>query len=130
MAHMRYFQITMVRVRPGHGEDWDALVKMHNSVYGGLPNAHWAVFEKWYGAGSGDEYIIITPMKSLAEVDQRRAASEQLRSSMSADQKKKMADLAASAIGPVQTNLFLFDPKMSYAPDSWTKADPDFWGQK
>jgi hypothetical protein len=130
IAHMRYMQITMVRVRTGHGKNWDALVKMHNSVYGNLPNAHWAVYEKWYGAGSGDEYLVITAMKSLAEVDQRQAASKQIRSSMSADQKTKMADLAASTIASAQTNLFLFDPKMSYAPDSWVKADPDFWGQK
>ncbi|MGC9291838.1 MAG: hypothetical protein ACP5EP_03835 [Acidobacteriaceae bacterium] len=41
-----------------------------------------------------------------------------------------LADMETPAIGSAQTDLFLFDPKMSYAPDSWTKADPDYWGQK
>ena len=130
IPHMRYFQITMINVRPGHGQDWEALVKLHNSTYGTLPNAHWAVYEKWYGTDSGGIYLILTPMKSLAEIDQRHVAARQLRSSMSADQKKKMADLAASTFEAVETNLFAINPKISYAPDRWVKADSDFWGQK
>lgn len=130
IAHMRYMAITMIKVRPGHGEDWDALVKMHNSIFGKMPNAHWAMFQKAYGADSSGVNLVITPMKSLAEVDQNRAAAHEAWSSVSADQKKKIGDLEASTFESIETNLFAFDPKMSYAPDTWKKADPGFWGQQ
>ncbi len=49
---------------------------------------------------------------------------------MGPDQMKKMADLSATAVESTETNLFMFNPKMSYAPDKWKTADPGFWGQK
>lgn len=130
IPHMRYMEITAITVRPGHNADWEALVKLHNSVYGKMPNAHWAVYEEWYGAGTGDLYLVIAPFKSLAEIDQQRTDRKQIMSSVSADQKKQMADLVASTIESIETNLFMFNPKMSYVPDGWKSADPEFWGQK
>lgn len=130
VGQMRYVAITMIKMHPGHGEDWDALAQMHNSIFGKLPNAHSAVFAKAYGEDSGGTYIVITPMRSLAELDQRRADSKQAWAAVSADQKKKMEDLEASAFESIETNLFAFDPKMSYPSDTWKKADPEFWGQQ
>jgi hypothetical protein len=43
---------------------------------------------------------------------------------------KKLDAMEASCLESVQTNLFAFDPKMSYPPDAWVKADPDFWTVK
>jgi hypothetical protein len=39
---------------------------------------------------------------------------------------KKAGELAASCIEASQNNLFMFNPKISYVPDQWIKADP-FW---
>ncbi|HEX4021040.1 MAG TPA: hypothetical protein VHX63_07850 [Acidobacteriaceae bacterium] len=130
IPHMRYMEITRIKIRPGHGQEWDALSRLHNSIYGKLPNAHWAAYQDEYGANAGSVYIFISPLKSLAEIDGFRAAAKQLRSKISADDMKKMADLEASCFESIQTNLFMFNPKMSYVPEGWAKADPDFWGQK
>ena len=43
---------------------------------------------------------------------------------------KKLADLESSALVTTQANLFAFSPAMSYVPDEWIKADPDFWKPK
>jgi hypothetical protein len=40
-----------------------------------------------------------------------------------------MAELSAACIESVQTNLFAFNPKESYPPDEWIKAD-SFWKPK
>jgi hypothetical protein len=40
---------------------------------------------------------------------------------------KKMAELEAACVESRQTNLFFIDPKMSYPPEAFVKADPDFW---
>jgi hypothetical protein len=42
---------------------------------------------------------------------------------------KKVRELTDSSIESQQTNLFEFNPKMSYPPDEWIKADP-FWKPK
>ncbi len=130
ITQMRYMEITIFHVRSGHRQDWDALVKMYMSAYQKVPNAHWAAYEKRYGVESGSRYIVITPMKSLAEADQEMADDKGFASALGADQLKKLRDLTASAIEPGESNVYMINPKMSYVSDTWLKADPAFWGQK
>ena len=40
------------------------------------------------------------------------------------------AVLAAACIESTQSNLFMFNPKLSYPAESVVKADPAFWNQK
>lgn len=127
---MRYMEITIFKIRPGHSKDWDTLVKMYMSAYEKVPNAHWAAYEKMYGTDSGSRYIIISPMKSLAEVDQEMKDEKGFASAMGAEQMQKLSALAASTTESTESHLFAINPKMSYAMDSWVKADPAFWGQK
>jgi hypothetical protein len=49
--------------------------------------------------------------------------------SLSAGDKKKLAELTAACVESVQTNLFAFNPKESYPPEAWIKAD-SFWKPK
>lgn len=130
IAHMRYMRITMIQVRPGHANDFETLNKMHTSAMEKLlPDSHWATYQDVFGHESGGKYIILSPMKSLAEADQWTEANQQFASGTDADQ-MKIASLMATTIQSLETNLFRINPRMSYAPDSWVKADPDFWGQK
>ena len=55
--------------------------------------------------------------------------SKKFDDSLSASDKKKMAELSAASVDSVQTNLFAFNPKESYAPDEWIKAD-SYWKPK
>jgi hypothetical protein len=127
---MRYFDITIFNVRPGHRHDWDTLSKMYASAYEKTPDAHWATFEKVYGTQSGSRYIVITPMKSLAEVDQEMTDDKQLRSTTGEDERKKREELSAATIESSESHVYKINPKLSYPPDAWVKADPAFWGQK
>lgn len=129
IGNMRYFEVTLFRLRSGHGRDWDNLVKMYREAYQKIPNAHWAVFEKMYGDNSGNTFIVVTPMKSLAEVDDEMASDKKLTTLVSAEQLQKMRDLGSATIESVESNLYAINPKMSYARPEWTKAAPTFWGQ-
>ncbi len=130
ISQMRAMTITAIDIKPGHQEDWKKLAKMHNSVYGNMPNAHWAVFHEVFGPHGGTMYIVLSAVKSGAEMDQHGPAARQAWSAVSAAQKKQMGDLESSTFKSIVTNLFIFDPKMSYVQDSWKTADPSFWGQK
>lgn len=130
IAEMRYMELTVFKVRPGHRKEWDELVKLYKSGYEKIPNAHWATFESMYGMNNGGEYLVATPMKSMSEVDQSMGDEKQFLASQGASNMKKLEELAASCIESSQANLFLFNPKMSYPPEAWVKADPGFWRPK
>jgi hypothetical protein len=130
IGHMRYFEISIFHVRIGHEKDWEALSKMYMNAYDKVPDAHWATFEKMYGADSANTFIIVSPMKSLGEVDQEIVDDKNLPSTVGADQMQKMMDLGASTIESIESNLYAINPKMSYPTDNWIQADPDFWNQR
>ncbi len=130
IAHMRYFDVTIVRVKPGHRHDFEELSKMYMHAFANTPSANWAMYEAMYGEESGGRYLLIGVMKSLAELDQQMTMDKQVMSGMSSDDMKKMSDLAAATIESDESYLFAINPKMSYPPDSWVKADSSFWSQK
>jgi hypothetical protein len=134
IAQMRYFEITQFVVRPGHEKEFEALAKIYVDGFGkAVPAAHWATFERQYGASTGasagDVFLVFNPMKSMAEVDTSFADSKKFADSLSDSEKKKLTELTAACIESVQTNLFAFNPKESYPPDEWIKADA-FWKPK
>jgi hypothetical protein len=131
IAHMRYFQILLFQVRPGHEKEWSDLAKMYKEGYEkAVPDAKWAVFESVFGANNGGMVAIFMPMKTLAEVDQSFADDKKFSDAMGEDGMKKLAELSASSIETEQVNLFQFNPKMSYPQEEWIKADPEFWKPK
>lgn len=126
IAHMRYFEISLFRVRPGHRKEWRDAVKLVKDAYEKIPEAHWALYQAMYGQ-EDNTYVVFVPMKSAAEIDQAMERDKQFMSAMGEEGLKKLGELESSAIEFTQTNLFQFSPKMSYPRDEWIKADPDFW---
>ena len=129
IAHMRYFEISAWQVKQGHDKDWDEIVKLVKEAYKKIPDAHWAAYLAVYGLPN-TTYLVFTPMKSLAEVDKSWAESKDFEAAMGEEGMKKLSELSARAIESSQTNLFAFNPRMSYPADEWVKADPDFWKPK
>jgi hypothetical protein len=129
IAHMRYFEISAFQIKQGHDKDWDEIVKLVKAAYAKIPDAHWAAYQAVYGFPD-TTYIIFNPMKSLAEVDKNFAANKDFEAAMGEEGMKKLGELSAKAIEMSQTNLFAFNPRMSYPADEWIKADPEFWKPK
>jgi hypothetical protein len=126
----RYFEISVFHVRPGHGKEWEELVKLYHDGYEKVPSAKWALFESVYGTDNGGMFLVFNPMKSLAEVEQGYADQKKFVQAVGEDKMKRLGELSASCIESTQTNLFRFSPKMSYPDESWIKADPTFWKPK
>jgi hypothetical protein len=129
IAHMRYFEISVYHVKPGHHKDWDDAIKMVLAAEQKLPDNHWACYEAAYGVPEGT-YAFITARKSADEIDKNFAQQKDFVSAMGEEGMKKLDELAAAAIESSESNLFMFNPKMSYVADDWVKADPDFWKPK
>ncbi len=129
IAHMRYFEISIFQVRPGHEKDWSDIVKLVTAAYEKIPDAHWATYANVYGFPD-NTYLIFNPMKSAVEIDKSFAEGKDFESAMGEEGMKKLGELSTAAIEMTQTNLFAFNPRMSYVSDDWVKADPDFWKPK
>ena len=130
IAHMRYFEISLFQVRPGHRKDWDDIVKLVMAAYEKIPDAHWATYEVAYGQQPNATYVVFSALKSASEIDREFAENKDFVAAMGEDGMKKLSELETKAIESTQSNLFAFNPKMSYPPDGWVKADPDFWRAK
>jgi hypothetical protein len=130
IAHMRGFEITVFRVKVGHRKEWNDLVNLVKPAYAKVPDAHWATFEIAYGETQGPTYVIFSAFKSGMELDQEKGQDKQFMDALGEDGMKKLSELESSAVEAVQTNLFIFNPSISYPMDAWVKADPDFWAHK
>jgi hypothetical protein len=127
-AQSRYFEILRFKIRAGHDHEWEDLVKLYMDAYGkAVPDEHWATYQSEYGTDNGGVYIVFISMKSLAEVDNGFGNAKKFAAQLGEDGLKKLAELSAACIQESQTNLFAFNPKMSYVADAWVKADPTFW---
>ncbi len=131
VVHDRYFEISQYHIKPGHRAEWIELMKLYKDGYGkaGTPLANWAAYESYYGEDNGGLYLAISGMKTLAEDDQTMGDGKKFSDAVGESGMKKVRELTAACIESVQTNLFEFSPKMSYASEDWIKADP-FWKPK
>jgi hypothetical protein len=129
IAHSRYFEIGRYQVKPGHDKEWDDLMKMVLAAYEKIPGSHWACYSAVYG-NPDNTYIFFTPLKSASEIDKEMGQSKDFEAAMGPEGMKRLGELSAAAIQESQSNLFAFNPRMSYPRDEWVKADPDYWSSK
>jgi len=130
LSPMRFVEAFVVHVRPGHGKDWNDIIKMVKAGYEkGVPDAHWGCFEEAYG-GDGGTYLFLTGRKSLAELDRSDDDNKKFEAAMGKDDLKKLDELWGVAVESSQQQLFAVNPRMSYVADEWIKSDPDFWKPK
>jgi hypothetical protein len=127
LAHVHYFEITVYRIKPGHDADWDEIVKLVKpALIKANPDDNWAMYERAYGAG-GPAFVVFHVMKSAAEIDQGYATSPKFAAAMGPEGMKKLSELSAAAIEGSETNLFIINPRESYAQPELINADPEFW---
>ncbi|HEY1648992.1 MAG TPA: hypothetical protein VGF96_13505 [Terracidiphilus sp.] len=129
LSNARYMEVSSFHVRPGHDHDWTELAKMVIAAHQKAgTSAHWATYELAYGGG--DEYVILSADKSMADIDQGFAEGKQFEAAMGEDGMKKFGELAAATIESSDSELFTINPRQSYAPEEWIKANPEFWKPK
>lgn len=130
IPHMRYFEIERFQLRSGHEKEWNDIVKLViPALEKANPDTHWAMYYAVYGIPTPTA-IVITPMRSAAEIDRSMATQPKFSAAMGEDGMKKLSELSAIAIESSETNVFSFNPRMSYVEEGWVKADPDFWKLK
>jgi hypothetical protein len=118
--------IIQYRVRPGHAEEFENLVKLYTQGYEGVAGMHWGTYEEIYGS-PGNTFLVIITHKAAAELDAEDENDKKFADALGAEGLKKLAALEASCLESKQADLFFIDPKMSYPNEKMLKADPEFW---
>ena len=129
-AHIRYLEADIFKVHPGHGKDFEELVKMWIAAAdkAGV-SFHWGAYHVEYGDDAGS-YVFFTGDDSMADIDRSFADNPKFEAVLSAEDKRKMRELRAAAIEIDRSELYSVNPAQSYPPEEWVKADPSFWKPK
>lgn len=130
LVDMRFMRMSVIRVKPGHRADFENIAKAEAKAQGSDADVHWAVFEKMYGEGSGSTFIVATPMKSLEDVDTMIANQQKVQDMVGEGMGQMVSSMQGKITSMSESDLFAFEPRMSYVEDSWMTASPDFWGKK
>jgi hypothetical protein len=129
LSKMRFMRILLFHVRSGQDQEFRRVAKLFVKAYqSALPDARWAMFQKMYGVGSDSTYILVTPMESLGYVDGILGSDKKFAEGVGEDQLATLQKSADAAVESSESDLFAFDPQLSYVPDSWLTSD--FWGKK
>jgi hypothetical protein len=129
VPHQRYWEFTLFTIKVGHEKEWNDLVKIYTDGFKDVPDAHWAVYESNYGENNGGEWAVITPMRSLAEVDKGFDNGKAFFDRLGDLGGQHVAELAAHCIESSQKNLFVVNAKESYVDADWAKSAPEIYGQ-
>ncbi len=130
IGKMRYFRIRTFRVKQGQGKAFEEGVKMALAGYGKSGyQASFACYEIAAGMGS-PTYLILRPLKSLAELDGMAASEKAFQEALGEDGQKAMAKVFTDTVNMVENQLFAFSPKLSFPAPFVVASDPGFWTVK
>jgi len=130
LSQMRYLEVFVIHVRSGYTREWTEAAKMVKEADAkALPDAHWGMYQQVFG-GEGPTYLVLEARKTLAEFDRRAQEQAQFEAALGEEGMRRLGLLDREAIASSSHQLFAVNPRMSYIPEEWINADPDFWKPK
>lgn len=129
IARTHYMEVAAFHIKPGHMKEFHQLTDLVVDAYKKAgTSAHWAAYDIAYGGDN--EVVAFSADKSLADIDTSYAEDKSFREALGADGMAKLRELEAASIQESDSELFAVNPRQSYVPEDWVKADPDFWRPK
>ena len=126
----RYWEITIMRVRPGHEDQFAAAAKAYKALAArSMPTARWRVYEVSAGM-PGPTYLIFSSVESFGQFDATFAESMAGEKTVTADERAVFQKFNAEALINAETNKYRLDPVMSYVSPETKAADTAFWSKK
>lgn len=130
LPQSRYFSIETFRVRLGHDADFAAGGKVFQNAFEKMKRDQpYVMYQVIMGAPEGT-YLLFSPMKSLKEVDDDFASQGALMQAMGEENMKNMMKGAGDVFLSMETNVYIFNPRMSNVSKEVAAADPKFWNTK
>lgn len=126
-SKMRVLRLSTVFAHPGYERafqeaEW-SLSQASERVNARTP---WAVYEV-IGGLPEPAFVVVTPMRSLSEIDDVFEAGQQLKKTDGGALEQHLQELARIAYGTTDSRLFQAGPRMSHVSKEIASGDPDFW---
>ncbi|HEY3399877.1 MAG TPA: hypothetical protein VGK03_04535 [Geothrix sp.] len=130
IGKMRYMRVRTFRIKQGMGKVFEDGVKMAVAAY---EKSHFPASFAFYEVEAGTwspTFVVLRPMKSLADMDAMDAANKAFMDAMGEEGRKAMQKTFMDTVNGVENQLFAFNPKLSYPSPGVTASDPAFWTPK
>jgi len=130
VGKMRFYEITLFRVRPGHEEQFEAAAKAYGSAaQRSAPGISYRVYEVMAGM-PGPTYFVFSSVASYGDFDEMMTSSMAIMKGASEEERRTLQTFSAEGLVNTETQRFRVDPAMSYVPKETRASDPDFWMPK
>jgi quinol monooxygenase YgiN len=126
VGESRVLRTMTIRVRPGHGGDFEAVVKEINSHAEHNPNAQPVFVSQVIEGGYGNTFYITFFRSSLGGFDKNPTLKEILGEDGLAKLEKTIAETEASS----DSAIYRFLPELSNPPKEIAEVAADFWQPK
>jgi hypothetical protein len=130
LNRQRFWEITIMRVRPGHDDQFAAAAKAYKTMAArSMPNARWRVYQLSAGM-PGSTYLIFSSIESFGQFDAMFAEGMAAEKTMTAEERSVFQKFDTEALISAESNKYRLDPNMSYVSPETRAADPAFWSKK
>jgi hypothetical protein len=133
MAEMRYFSVETFQIRMGQESAFAEAAKIYmDTTKKAKIDSHYAVFQLVSGGEAG-VYLIMSPMKSLAEMDKMGADMKAFGDAMGAEGMKAFDKMSSEMFQSISSRIYAFNPRMSYVSPEFAardKSNPLYWNPK
>ena len=128
IALVRYYQITVIQTKVGHGDAVDSILKINAAVAqrAGVPSS-FRVYQVAAGM-PGPTYFIFSTQTSFADYDVLMANGAKAFAAQTPEEQAALSKYRSDITSNV-TNRYRIDPKMSYVSAATRAKDPKFWGK-
>lgn len=128
LSKQRFWEISVVRVRPGHEQEFDAAAKAYGTAaQRSAPSAQYRIYQVIAGMPT-PTYIIFSSVANYGEFDQMFADGMKTMQAATAAEQAALQKFSTDATLSWETNRFRLDPKQSYVSREVRATDPAFWG--
>jgi hypothetical protein len=130
LSKARFYEVTTFKVRPGHGQQFEAAAKAYAAARKRADTKFgYRVYQVIAGM-PGSNYLIVSSVEDYGEFDQMLAASMATWNAATAEEKELLQKASAEALISEDSNRFRVDPRQSYVPKETREKDKEFWQPK
>jgi len=127
LAMVRYYDISIIRVRLGHEQEWEEAARAYMEVVRrGAPGASYRIYEVINGWPDG-YFLAFSTANDYAEFDAKMAAMQGMWGQATAAEMETLQGFLASGAQSMVTQRFSVSPTMSYVSPEARAQAPDFW---
>ena len=130
LAKMRFWQITIFRVRPGDDADFVAAAKAYGAATDrSASGANYRIYQVTAGMPE-PTYLIFESVGAYADFDALTAGGQKTMQSFTPDEQTAMQKFTTDAMINSESNRFVLNPTMSYVSAETRATDVAFWTPK